>query len=84
MTKRAVVMETPERKLHTLMQRVATIRNDKAEKRKESQASRKAELEKRLKKSGEGREEVRMVERFMSAFLIRVAERCSGIVRRRT
>lgn len=33
-------MEPAERKLHTLMQRVSTIRNDKAAKRKETQKQR--------------------------------------------
>jgi len=40
LAKRAVVMEPQERKLHTLMQRVSTIRNDKAAKRKETQKQR--------------------------------------------
>ena len=37
MDRRAVVMEPGERKVHTLMQRINTIRNDKAAKRKEAQ-----------------------------------------------
>ncbi len=36
-TKRAVVMEPAERRLHTLMQRIGAIRNDKTAKRKEAQ-----------------------------------------------
>ena len=37
-------MEPQERKLHTLMQRVSTIRNDKAAKRKETQKQRRYEI----------------------------------------
>jgi hypothetical protein len=58
LAKRAVVMEPEERKLHTLMQRVATIRNDKTEKRKEMQELRKKKLQKKIAKNEEGRVQV--------------------------
>lgn len=62
-TKRAVVMEPGERKLHTLMQKVATIRNDKTKKRKEAMIKSKAELQKRLAKSSESLVEYRKTEK---------------------
>jgi hypothetical protein len=74
MAKRAVVMEPEERKLHTLMQRVSTIRNDKAEKRKEMQAARKKILNKKIAKNDEGKVQVCVcvcVLRFVFVFCMR-------------
>jgi hypothetical protein len=51
------------RRLHTLMQRVATIRNDKTKKRKEAMIKSKAALQKRLAKSNESLDEYRKTER---------------------
>lgn len=62
-SKRAVVMEPVERKMHTLMQKISTIRNDKAVKRKEAAVVSKAALQKRLEKKGESLEEYRKDEK---------------------
>jgi ribosome biogenesis protein BMS1 len=75
--KRAVVMEPEERKLHTLMQRVSTIRNDKAEKRKEMQALRKKVLEKKIAKNDEGKVQVCACDMMMSCFVCRCMCLCA-------
>ena len=48
--KRAVPMEPDEKRKHTLLRMVNTMRNDKLQKRKEKQAERTAKLQKKLAK----------------------------------
>jgi ribosome biogenesis protein BMS1 len=62
-SKRAVVMEPGERRLHALMQQIHTIRNDKTTKRKQAAIASKAALQKRLAKKGESLEDYRKEEK---------------------
>eukprot|EP00960_Hanusia_phi_P051725 760971-Hanusia_phi.AAC.1 len=61
--KRAVVMEPEEKRLHVLMHKINTIRNDKSKKRKEADAKSRAELAKKLEKQNASLNQVGYEER---------------------